>query len=59
MSYLMAFNIISIYKKGTNNKLTDMLYGPLVKNLLASIRIQPLVLEESYKSNSDFKNGFE
>ena len=62
MSYLMTFNIIIKYKKGTTNKLADMLSRPPVRALLVAMRIQPLVSSEYalwYGSLGDFSKVFE
>nr|ABD63115.1 hypothetical protein 18.t00011 [Asparagus officinalis] len=62
MSYLMAFNIIIKYKKGTTNKLADMLSRPPVRALFVATHIQPLVpLEyiQMYTSSRDFSSVFE
>ena len=62
MSYLMAFDIISRYNKGSTNKLADMLSRPPVRALVVVMRIQALVpseYAEAYASSQDFKSVFE
>ncbi|XP_020261583.1 uncharacterized protein LOC109837667 [Asparagus officinalis] len=62
MSYLMAFNIVIRYKKGTTNKLADMLSRPPMRALLVTMLIQPLMPLEyvyMYTSSRDFSSVFE
>ncbi|XP_020266912.1 uncharacterized protein LOC109842444 [Asparagus officinalis] len=61
ISYLMVFNIIIRYKKGTPNKLADILSHPSVRALLVATCIQPLVpLEyvQMYTYSRDFNSVF-
>lgn len=61
--YLQQFNIIIRYKKGTTNKLADMLSRPpSYSAVLVAMQIQPVVLSEyakKYDNDHDFKEPFE
>lgn len=61
--YLQQVNIIIRYKKGTTNKLADMLSRPpSYSTVLVAMQIQPAVLSEyakKYDNDQDFKEPFE
>ncbi|CAL2257591.1 unnamed protein product [Prunus armeniaca] len=60
MSYLQQFNIVIKYKKGTTNKLADMLSRPptLVSSaLLVAMQIQ-LIVPSEYAKGYDTDTGF-